>query len=162
MMSLQQVGQLLTLIALNDNRTWTPETALSWHEILGDLDYDAAVSAMYAHFRESSDFLMPAHIVARVKHADPARPVTMSPEAPESCEPGDHRWMPDGTCLFCDSRRLPAIEGRTTSRGAPKPNNFEALCAAHGDPVRWAAEIARYNEQLQVAGFSPVVSRLRR
>lgn len=159
MMTLQQVGQLLTLVAMNDNRAWTPETALVWHEILGDLDYDAAVSAMYAHFRESTDYLMPAHIVARVRHETPLTAVTMSPEAPESCAPGDHRWLPNGTCLFCEARRAqPAARG---VKSAPRPDNFDAMMAAWNDPVKWAAEVARYNDQLQAAGYAPVNARLR-
>lgn len=161
-MNRQQVAQLLNLASANDNRIVTDAAMKTWFEILGDLDYDAAVSAMYAHFRESTDYLMPAHIVARVRQEHRAElPATMSPEYPESCPQGDHRWMPDGTCLFCDTRRSrPAVEGQAVRR-APKPDNFEAMCAAHNDPVKWAAEIAKYNQQLEAAGFSPVLSRLR-
>lgn len=159
MMTLQQVGQLLTLVAMNDNRAWTPETALVWHEILGDLDYDAAVGAMYAHFRESTDYLTPAHIVARVRHDNPQPGGTMSPEAPEACAPGDHRWLPNGTCLFCESRRTQsAVRG---NKSAPQPDNFAAMTAAWNDPVKWAAEVARYNDQLATAGYAPVNARLR-
>lgn len=38
----------------------------------------------------------------------------------------------------------------------PKLDNFEAMCAAWDDPVRFAAECARYDEQLVAAGFPPV------
>lgn len=35
----------------------------------------------------------------------PAGRETMSPAAPEACADGRHRWMPDGTCMHCTSRR---------------------------------------------------------
>lgn len=35
--------------------------------------------------------------------------------------------------------------------GAPKPANFDALAEAWDDPLRWAVEVARYNEQLTEA-----------
>jgi len=44
------------------------------------------------------------------------------------------------------------IEGADKS-GAPRPVNMAALEAAWRDPQRWAAEIEKYNQQLEDAGF---------
>lgn len=158
-MNYTQTAQLLALASGFDNRMVTEAVCKLWFEILGGLDYDAAVSAMYAHFRESTDYLMPAHIVARIRHETPLTAVTMSPEAPEACAPGDHRWLPDGTCLFCEARRAQPVARGVKS--APRPDNFDAMVAAWNDPVKWAAEVARYNDQLQAAGYAPVNARLR-
>ncbi|WP_440708798.1 hypothetical protein [Herbiconiux sp. YIM B11900] len=38
----------------------------------------------------------------------------------------------------------------------PRPDNYEAMAAAAGDPVRFAAEVAIYNDQLRAAGFPEV------
>jgi hypothetical protein len=158
-MNLQQVGQLLTLASLIDNRDVTPEVAMAWEATVGDLDYDAAVAAMYTHFREEpSEYLMPAHIVKGVRAAQRKElPETMSPEAAEVCSDGKHRWLADGTCMLCLARKEQgAIRAR--SGGAPKPANLKAMeqAAAEQDPVKWAAELARYNQQLAEAGYPPV------
>ena len=103
-MNKQEIGQLLTLAALVDNRTETAEACLMWHEIIGHLDYQQAVDAMREHYRETTDWLMPAHVIQRVRAAHRAAlPQTMSEEAPDDC--GAHKWLADGTCLRCTARR---------------------------------------------------------
>jgi hypothetical protein len=153
-MNLQQVGQLMTLASLMDNRQVTAESAQAWHVILADVDYDAAVTAMYAHFRERpDDYLVVGHIVKRVEAQQLALTErTMSPAAPEACLPDDHRWLADGTCMHCTQRR-----GRRGGGGAPRPENMDALMAAWNDPQQWAVEVARYNDQLTAAGLDPVL-----
>lgn len=48
----------------------------------------------------------------------------------------------------------------TDRRQYPKPDNLDAMSAAHNDPVAFAAEVAKYNEQLRLAGFDPVTQAL--
>lgn len=105
-MNRTEVGQLLALAALVDNRTVTPEACLMWHELTGAIPYQDAVEAMHAHYRESTDWLMPAHVVRRVTSMRKAlEPRTMSPAIPASCATeAEHRWLPDGTCVLCESR----------------------------------------------------------
>jgi hypothetical protein len=38
---------------------------------------------------------------------------------------------------------------------APKPENFDALARAWNDPTAYAAELARYYDQLREAGHTP-------
>lgn len=105
-MNRQEVGQLLTLAALVDNRTVTPEAVMMWHSIVGRLDYELAVEAMRAHYAESSEWLLPVHVLAGAKRSRlAALPATMSP-AIDECS-GPHRRLPDGTCLFCSHRVFP-------------------------------------------------------
>ena len=90
-----EAGKLLTIIGLADNRTVTPEAAKFWAEILYDVDYDDAVLAAKRHFRESTDYLQPAHIsrLARLYAAarrEQARTIKHEPQ-----------FDPDGTCEVC-------------------------------------------------------------
>jgi hypothetical protein len=62
-----EVAQLLTVIAQVDNRKLEPATVEAWFEILGYLDYSIAAEAAKLHFRESSEYLMPVHIITRSK-----------------------------------------------------------------------------------------------
>jgi len=41
------------------------------------------------------------------------------------------------------------------NHAAPKPNNFDAMCAVWSDPVAFAREVHAYDEQLVAAGFEP-------
>lgn len=73
-MNIQQTNQLLARIQVIDNRQIGDSTVLAWHELVGDLDYAASVEAVRLHFRESTSYLLPAHVVqgvARILHADP-------------------------------------------------------------------------------------------
>lgn len=107
-MNKQEVGKFLTLTALIDNRTITAEVALMWSEIIGHLSLDDAVAAMKEHYAETDRWLMPAHVLERVKAKNRlALPQTMSPEHKDCTKLGRpaHHWMENGYCLFCTVRR---------------------------------------------------------
>lgn len=61
-MNIQETNALLARIQVIDNRQIGDSTVLAWHELVGDLDYDAAVEAVRLHFRESTAYLVPAHV----------------------------------------------------------------------------------------------------
>lgn len=63
-MNLVEAGQLLTVAAAFDNRHVTTDTALAWHEVLKDIEYQDALVAVREHHKTSTDYLMPGHIVA--------------------------------------------------------------------------------------------------
>lgn len=96
---------LLARIQVIDNRQVDALTIEAWTPLLFHVPYPDAVEAVNAHFTESTAYLQPAHIVNRVraKHRA-ALPQTMSEEAPATCTDGAHRWLRDGTCLFCTDR----------------------------------------------------------
>jgi hypothetical protein len=62
-----ELSKLLTTFSLVDHRNVGPETVNAWYDVLGDLDVDFAYEAGVEHFRESTDYLQPAHIVAGTK-----------------------------------------------------------------------------------------------
>jgi len=61
-MTPEEVAALLKQIAARDNRRTGPETIAAWLEDLDGLAYDDCREAVRRHFRESTDWLMPAHI----------------------------------------------------------------------------------------------------
>lgn len=101
-METREAFQLLTLASARDGRTVDAAVATVWADDLAEVSLADGVTAARAHYRESSDWLMPAHILRWVRHQSPARAVTMSP-AVSDC--GKHRWFGDGTCNFCETRR---------------------------------------------------------
>lgn len=66
-MTPDEVLDLLTLIAVRDNRTVGRTTAIVWHEDIGDLSFADCREAVARHFRESTDWLMPATVRRLVK-----------------------------------------------------------------------------------------------
>jgi len=99
---------LLARIQVLDNRQVDKLTLEAWEPLMTGIDYEAAVEAVNAHFRESTEYLKPAHITERVRASALAlKPFTMSAAALESCAPGQHRRLADGTCLRCIDRDRP-------------------------------------------------------
>ena len=87
-MNLAETDQLLTVIHNIDRRLIDDATVLVWQEILGDLHFADCVQAITEHFRESTAYLMPAHIVAgartierqRIRDANHAKMLAAVPE----------------------------------------------------------------------------------
>src|SRR5688500_16800679 len=73
-----------------------------WMETIGHLAYQDAYTAVVAHRRDSTEYLMPGHITRAVYRSSPQKAVTMSPEITDC---GRHRWMDDGTCLHCPQKK---------------------------------------------------------
>lgn len=61
-MNIEQTAVILAKVAALDNRNDTDAAVLAWHEAIGDLDYRDALEAVAIHRRESTEYLMPAHI----------------------------------------------------------------------------------------------------
>ncbi len=65
-MTPEETGRLLARAALYDNRKVDTPTVIAWHHILGDVPYPDCEQALAAHYAESTDWLMPAHVRRRV------------------------------------------------------------------------------------------------
>lgn len=74
-----ETALVLAKIAAFDNRRLDPPDAAdtpllnAWHEVIGDLGVTEALAAVAAHYRDSRDWLMPAHLRQRVVQARTAR-----------------------------------------------------------------------------------------
>lgn len=66
-MNKTELSKLLTTFSIIDHRQVEPETVNMWFAIVGDLDVEFAYQAGVDHFRESTEYLKPAHIVDRAK-----------------------------------------------------------------------------------------------
>jgi hypothetical protein len=67
--NLEQTHGLLTLIAAFDNRRFDDVTVIAWQQVLAAEDPAHCRTAVIEHFRTSTDYLMPAHVVEGAERA---------------------------------------------------------------------------------------------
>lgn len=68
----EQIRRLLVAAMAYDNRKMPGEAnVLAWSEAArrGRWSFEAALDAIHAHYAESTDFLMPGHVTARIRKA---------------------------------------------------------------------------------------------
>lgn len=66
-MTLDETIDLLTVAAAYDKRTVGKADAMAWHAAVGDLNFEDSKAAVIAHYTETTDWLMPAHVRRRVR-----------------------------------------------------------------------------------------------
>lgn len=66
-MTIEETIDLLTAAAAFDRRTVGKADAVAWHAAIGDLRFEDCQEAVIAHYRETSDWLMPTHVRQRVR-----------------------------------------------------------------------------------------------
>lgn len=96
-MNNHEVSQLLAYIAELDGRQFTPTTVQVWADVLGD-EYTLAEmrAAVKDHFVNSTEFLKPGHLVARVRTARRRR-LTEAVSGEVHVNPLDDPRGPDAT-----------------------------------------------------------------
>lgn len=90
---IDQVGKILATAAAFDNRTVGTADVIAWCRVIGHLAPGEAEDAVIAHYGESTDRVMPGHILTRVKkiHADR---LGRTPDALPDADPDDVRaWL---------------------------------------------------------------------
>lgn len=95
-----EVARLLTIASMVDNRTVAPETVEAWWEVIGHLDFEPARLALVQHRRDSTEYLLPAHIVKGARAHLPelhARPDELFCPV--------HYGMPPRNCERCAEER---------------------------------------------------------
>lgn len=86
-MNLDETNRLLTVLQQIDKRIIDDPTVIVWQELLHDLPLDDCVRAATGHYRESTEYLMPVHIVAgaraiqreRIRQANEAKALASRP-----------------------------------------------------------------------------------
>lgn len=63
-MTPEDTKKILAKAALVDNRMVDLAGITAWHEIIGHLDFDEALEAVTRFRQTSTDYLMPAHVIA--------------------------------------------------------------------------------------------------
>ena len=107
-MDTREAFQLLTLASARDGRTVDAAVASVWADDLIGVSLADAVEAARDHYRESTAWLMPAHVIERVraKQKKLVKTPTMSERVIDCTDRGrEHRWLQDGTCMNCETRR---------------------------------------------------------
>jgi len=84
-MSPTEASKLLTIASTYDGRIVTPEAATTWSESLHGIDPADAAKAITEHFRTSTAYLLPAHVVelARKVRRDREREERLALPRPE-------------------------------------------------------------------------------
>jgi hypothetical protein len=95
-MDLIEANRLLTIIQNIDKRIVDEAVVVVWQELLKDLRFADCFIAVTQHFRESTDYLMPAHIVAGARALERERlRAANNRRAIESAHPTDQRPLTD-------------------------------------------------------------------
>lgn len=97
-MNIQALSMLLARITVLDNRIVDQLTIEAWEPIVGDLDFEDALNAVNEHFRISTEYLVPAHIVEGAARARKQR-LTLAQTTPHKFLAYPRR--PD-VCSICD------------------------------------------------------------
>lgn len=72
-MTRAETALLLAQCAAFDRRTIGDADVIAWHAALNDVAYEDAQTAVVEHYRDSLDYLMPAHVRATVRRMRTAR-----------------------------------------------------------------------------------------
>lgn len=104
-----EAARLLALAAAFDQRTVGPEDIGAWALALGDFKSSECAEAIRAHYTDSSDRIMPAHITRQVQqqrraaasgHTRPAPPECSNPECGQPYRPSKVP-APGERCVRC-------------------------------------------------------------
>lgn len=66
-MNKQECAKVLAKIQLGDNRQVDALTLDEWFDTIGHLEFADAIEAVTMHRQESTDWLMPAHVIKNVR-----------------------------------------------------------------------------------------------
>ncbi|MGW5686490.1 hypothetical protein [Nonomuraea sp. NPDC003754] len=89
-----QLGQVLQYIAAADRRTLGKADLVVWGDAIGDLRFEDVMEAVRQHYRDSTVFLMPAHVrqaVRKARHDRASRAVPVAPPAEVTDQPGVYK-----------------------------------------------------------------------
>ena len=113
-MQKSEVAQLLAKAALIDNRRIDAATVEAWHEVIGHVPYDVALTALTIHRRTSSEYLMPAHIIANLRKARDQQAVEANRmRALDPPKPSPRTKMPEWFReAIANFGKTPALESR--------------------------------------------------
>lgn len=83
------IGDVLAVAAAFDNRTVGAADSMAWYRVIGHLNQREAEEAIIAHYSETTDRIMPAHVLARVGKLRALRIAHAGPEAVPDADPDD-------------------------------------------------------------------------
>lgn len=125
---------LLTIASGYDSRKPDRDVSKLWAEVLADVDYTDARAVVLAHFHESTEWLMPAHIVKGVREIEAARVAA----APNLYELEPPRSVTDLDGAEFDAAYMDWLQesARRVRRGLPVETGIRAPAVDDADRVR--------------------------
>lgn len=111
-----EAAALLTIAAAFDNRKPDADAAKAWALALADYRFEDAREAVVAHYREGTDWIMPSHVVTRVKRIRAKRLAEYGePDVPSGLEEAEYRaYLRDARRAIADGdltrESTPAVE----------------------------------------------------
>ena len=99
-MNKQECAKVLAKIQLGDNRQVDAATLAEWFDTIGHLEFEDAVGAVRLHRQESTDWLMPAHVIRNVRRLGER---TLPPRHEVTVGECAHVFK-GGWCVFCPTR----------------------------------------------------------
>ena len=66
-MNVEETGRVLGKCASYDRRKEGDAQTIAWFQAIGDLSYEDCIAAVIAHYTETAEWIMPAHVRTRVK-----------------------------------------------------------------------------------------------
>jgi hypothetical protein len=124
-MTPDETVDLLTVAAAFDQRTVGEGDAMAWYAVVGDLDFTEAKQAVIAHYSDSTERVMPAHVRIRVKAARRdrlARELVPAPPAELTDEPGRYKAELKASIReIADGFRLPKAVAALPASEMPPP-----------------------------------------
>lgn len=92
-MNAEETGRVLAKCASYDRRKIGDADVIAWFQVLGDLPYNDCIAAVVAHYTDSTDWIMPAHVRRRVRDIRDARlEATEVPEPPRELAGNPPAW----------------------------------------------------------------------
>lgn len=88
-MRLSEAGEVMELISTYDNRQVTKEVSTAWYDLIYPYTLAEAKFAVKKHYNESSEWLMPAHIVRIIKTERKNRLSKLGPINPSRADMAD-------------------------------------------------------------------------
>lgn len=118
-MNTQEAAALLAVAAAFDNRKPDPDAATAWAIALEGLRFQDCRDAIIAHYRVSSDWLMPAKVISevkriRTKRIDDYGLIQTPPGHDPDDTVGHQRWLRAARAAIADGESLPvyaAVKG---------------------------------------------------
>lgn len=111
MMTRNQVIELMKIMAAADRRTAGKSDVDAWEAFIGDLDFADAQAVIVAHYRDSTEWLKPAHVrqgvaAIRAKRLEAAGPIVPPRELEDDPE-GQIAWLRAAEKAIADGRSAP-------------------------------------------------------
>lgn len=92
-MNTDEVKQVVAKIQLGDNRQVDALTIREWQDTIGHLGFTETIEAVTMHRKESTAYLMPAHVIANVRRVRESAPRELLPMVNTAPKPENFEAM---------------------------------------------------------------------